>query len=239
MHLGNCKGASHQNISDGEFLNKIDVTKRELERKLEKYKSDEVYAYIVQSVEYDGSKFLQTGTGPNFEGGVITLCTCKHKMRASSRKVKEGWKSTWIAGFTGQRLFKDGRNYLFYLMRVGEAFPSQKALWDSLDIYTQKAKNALYNPLGDLYQPKPLAEFKDKYEYSSYYKPCKEHSHYKRDEWKCDINYEGLHPSLLLGEKDNSYLWFDKSKAPSYRSDGKQFRQKKFNDLGTFLRELI
>ncbi|MCL4339987.1 MAG: hypothetical protein JRN37_04180 [Nitrososphaerota archaeon] len=238
MCLGNGQEALHQNVSDGEFFNKIDVTKGELERKLEKYKAEEVYAYIVQSVEYDGSKFLQAATGPNFEGGIITLCTCKHRMRASSRKVKEGWKSTWIAGFTGQRLFRDGRNYLFYLMRVGEAFPSQKALWDSLDTHTREVKNALHNPLGDLYQPKPSPEFKSEYEWGSYYEPCKDHDHRKDGIWKGDIDYKGLHPSLLLGEKDNSYLWFDKSRAPSYKGDGKQFRQKKFNSLEAFLREL-
>ena len=58
-----------------------------------------VYGYVITTVELRDGLFDQTGSGPNFDGGLITLCTCKHDLRA--RMHTEEWlKNQWIAGFT-------------------------------------------------------------------------------------------------------------------------------------------
>ena len=36
-----------------------------------------VFAYIVKTVKFTGRQFVQLGSGPNFQGDCITLCTCK------------------------------------------------------------------------------------------------------------------------------------------------------------------
>jgi hypothetical protein len=56
--------------------------------------ADAVYAYIMSSVVLDGDNLLQTGTGPNFQGGYITLCTCKHRMRTSLPRNE--WVGKWV-----------------------------------------------------------------------------------------------------------------------------------------------
>src|SRR5438270_714249 len=40
------------------------------------------YMYTMTSIVLESGRLEQSGSGPNFEGGLITLCTCKHSMRA-------------------------------------------------------------------------------------------------------------------------------------------------------------
>jgi hypothetical protein len=47
------------------------------------------YTYVISSVRHRDNRFIQTGSGPNFQGGFITLCTCKHHMR--SARDAEDW----------------------------------------------------------------------------------------------------------------------------------------------------
>ena len=75
----------------------VDKTKAELADLIED-NSDAVYGYVMSSVKLNGKLLRQTGTGPNFQGGCVTLCTCKHRMR-TSLPSKE-WANKWIAGFT-------------------------------------------------------------------------------------------------------------------------------------------
>jgi hypothetical protein len=99
------------------------------------------YSYVVASVEMDGTgeQFEQYGSAPNFQGGRLTLCTCKHQMRSSLDRRE--WKGKWIAGFTSRcRPFE--RHWLFYLTRVTEAHESQADLWGSLLTNVRKAKSA-------------------------------------------------------------------------------------------------
>src|SRR6185312_15613746 len=56
----------------------------------------EVYCYILTSVKYFDSRFVQTGSGPNFQGGLLTLCTCKGLMRTG--RDLDAWRGIWIAG---------------------------------------------------------------------------------------------------------------------------------------------
>ena len=53
---------------------------------------DRAYSYVVRSVKLDRStmSFEQHGSAPNFQGEVLTLCTCKHQMRSS--QPAEEWR---------------------------------------------------------------------------------------------------------------------------------------------------
>jgi hypothetical protein len=90
-----------------------------------------VYHYVVASIHRHNGEFVQTGCGPNFQGGLITLCTCKHRMR--TYMDPDDWNGIWIAGFTSLPT-GNGANFLIYLMRVAYAFASQRDLWFSTAI---------------------------------------------------------------------------------------------------------
>src|SRR5437016_5075299 len=79
-----------------------------------------VYAYIVTSITTTTDyQLVQEGNGPNFDGGRITLCTCKHKDRAtfhSSKDRHDPWKNVWVAGLTSRSA--DPSRSLAYLMCV-------------------------------------------------------------------------------------------------------------------------
>jgi len=167
-----------------------------------------VYSYIVRTVKNSEGHFIQTGSAPNFQGDVITLCTCKHRMRTSLHKMLD-WKNKWIAGFTGVEA-GNGSNALFYLMKVGYVFESYSDFWNSKEISreTKQAKAARFHRCGDIYEPKDT--YSSPFDYQSYERPCKEHSHYKDNIWHKDIDYKGYKrrkPVLLAGDTDYSFLW--------------------------------
>ena len=111
-----------------------------------------VYCYVVATIKQKDGKFIQTGNGPNFQGDLITLCTCKHFMRTFLDD--ESWKGKWIAGFTGKHAGK-GKNHLVYLLKVGHTFNSHYSLWhsESISDQTKSAKVTDRNKYGDVYQP--------------------------------------------------------------------------------------
>src|ERR1700676_3419802 len=94
----------------------LDLGKASL-AKLVKDNSDPVYAYIMTSVVPDGDLLQQTGTGPNFQRGYITLCTCMHRMRTFLPQKE--WRDKWVAGFTSRKC--GDRHWLFYLACVKKA----------------------------------------------------------------------------------------------------------------------
>lgn len=98
------------------------------------------YSYVVKSVYMDdsGQHFEQYGSAPNFQGGRLTLCTCKHQMRTNLGCLE--WPGTWVAGFTSRRIH-DGRHWLFYLTRVQKAYESHAGLWDSLPAGAREKKS--------------------------------------------------------------------------------------------------
>ena len=167
---------------------------------------NDVYFYVMTSVEYRNQRFLQRGTGPNFQGGFITLCTCKHRMR-SSLSARD-WRGKWIAGFTSITEYQR-KNFLVYLMKVSEAFKSHCDLWFSESICpeTKQAKAAHLNEFGDVYRPKYRGI--DPYEAEDYEEPCEGHSHF--EDWQKDIKYDkgynGRSAALLVGCKEKSFLW--------------------------------
>ena len=102
----------------GRLSKNLNLSPETLLEKIEDFKESTVYFYIVDTVEYEDGRLYQTGSGPNFQGDLVTLCSCKHWMRTSPEV--ESWRGLWVAGYTSSRDL--GSNRLFYLMRVSQAF---------------------------------------------------------------------------------------------------------------------
>ena len=192
-----------------------------------------VYCYVIKTIrKYDG-EFVQTGCGPNFQGGLITLCTCKHRMR-TSMDVEE-WRGTWIAGFTGSSA-GERMNFLFYLMRVEHAFASHHDLWftPAVSSETKQAKAAHLDRFGDIFRPRDGTV--DPRDPGSYFPPRADHCHAKA--WKQDVSYDkgygGRPAALLVGDSTRSFLW---SRPLLYCSD-KLGRGCKKRSLGRLLAQL-
>lgn len=130
----------------------LDFTLEQLVGALREGPRGDVYVYVVRTVDLRGRLFAQCGNSPNFQGGVVTLCACKHKMRSSPVFGRSG-RPLWIAGITRPGLV-DGRRcrHLFYLMYLPTThrFASQAEMWESLPPETCQAKSAAFSPLGDL-----------------------------------------------------------------------------------------
>ncbi|MEA3376770.1 MAG: hypothetical protein U9R72_11315 [Chloroflexota bacterium] len=164
------------------------------------------YCYIVETVESQAGTFQQTGSGPNFQGDWITLCTCKRRMRTFMGPG--AWKGKWLAGFTTSGVGR-GRNFLVYLMRVSHGFESHLDLWFSgvLPAETREAKAADLDRLGDIYRPRD--ERADRFDPDSYVRPCTGHVHAPAV-WHEDVNYTGCsgrRAALLIGDPQYSFLW--------------------------------
>jgi hypothetical protein len=174
-----------------------------------------VYTYVIASVHKDPTTgFKHEGSGPNWEGGFITLCTCKHAMRSYRSAAEWTEKPYWIAGFTGSTAEFGGCNWLVYLMKVGESYESQ---YDLVEAFRKKlrasalnAKFAHSNNRGDVFEPKTSAlTGMQKFVPSNYRRPVEDHSH-APDEWHRDIDYTWRsirRPALLVGDPSHSYLW--------------------------------
>lgn len=171
-----------------------------------------VYCYVIATIQFDGREFSQTGSGPNFQGDLITLCTCKHFMRTFLDAPD--WQGKWIAGFTGIRA-GSGRNALVYMMRVAHAFESHRDLWlsEALTSAAREAKAADRDEFGDVYRP--TSEGGNPFDPVNYRAPVQNHVHAKLDSlsrpmWHKDINdvgCAGRRPALLVGQIGFSFLW--------------------------------
>jgi len=170
-----------------------------------------VYCYVIATIQIDGQGFSQTGSAPNFQGDLITLCTCKHFMRTFLDAP--GWQGKWIAGFTGVEA-GTGRNDLVYIMRVAHAFESHRDLWlsEALTSAAREAKAADRDEFGDVYRP--ATGRGDPFEPANYQAPVQGHVHAKCDsprQWHGDIKYDlgcaGRRPALLVGQVGLSFLW--------------------------------
>lgn len=191
--------------------------------------SGTVYSYVVTSVwsqpmspsaPRHATVLRQYGSGPNFQGGVLTLCTCKHQMRAGMTAA-EWVRGYWIAGFTSrQRYAGRGRHYLVYLSRIRVACSSQYELWQQLDPQTRRAKSSRVSPYGDLYEPRHGWDGTRPWSSCHYLHPRTDHVH--ADCWKSDIEceYYRRHPALLVGDPSATYLW----ERPRFYLDGEHER---------------
>jgi hypothetical protein len=102
---------------------------------------DRAKSYIVRTVKLDHetTSFEQHGSAPNFQGGILTLCTCKHQMRAT--QSAEDWQGVWVAGFTS-RTIHAGKHWLFYLAKIKTAHESHADLWSAMKVRSRNAKAA-------------------------------------------------------------------------------------------------
>ena len=190
----------------GRLADNINLELEDLLGRVASFRQDIVYPYVVATAKCRKSRLYQTGSGPNFQGDLITLCSCKHQMRAYP-DIKS-LERVWIAGFTGSSGLVS--NKLFYLMMVSQTFESHHELWfsDSISEDTKVAKAANLNKFGDIYQPKSVSD--DPYCHLSYFAPCEDHVHCNPCDWHKDINYPdryGRTPALLVGCPEYSFLW--------------------------------
>ncbi len=179
-------------------------------------RNDAVYSYVVRTVKWNHgtAMFEQHGSAPNFQGGVLTLCTCKHQMRAS--RAAEDWPGVWLAGFTSRTIL-DGKHWLFYLGRIESAYESHADLWSGMGAGSRRAKAAHAHYLGDLFRPKvPLPTADARFSPQRYFSP-RLHAHRWRDDdgwhngWHNDIHYylagQYGHPPLLVAEPRRTFIW--------------------------------
>lgn len=171
------------------------------------------YSYVLSTVgiDHDAITFEQHGSAPNFQGGVLTLCTCKHQMRAT--QTSDDWEGVWVAGFTS-RTIHDGRHWLFYLAKIESAYESHADVWQAMTARTRNAKAADRHFLGDIFRPKsPQPTGKARYSPSRYVTPTAHaHRQHRGDKgWRNDINYRHAakygHPALLVADPRQTYLW--------------------------------
>jgi len=180
-----------------------------------KLRGQPVYTYIVTTIKTTTDyQLIQEGSAPNFDGERITLCTCKHKDRATFRPSNDPhdpWKNVWVAGLTSRS--EDPSRSLAYLMCVERSFLSQMELWRALPDRCRRAKSASKSELGDLFEPK-VAAANDPYNPAHYRAPTVgRHVHSTREHpntWHHDVMRWGRRSKphrLLLGHALQSYRW--------------------------------
>ncbi|WP_145233790.1 hypothetical protein [Urbifossiella limnaea] len=169
-----------------------------------------VRSYKMISVYVDDQGRLEHyGSGPNFQGGCLTLCTCAHQIR--TEKHAADWEGCWLAGFTSPRLCD--RTWLFYLAQVGAGYPTAAGMWTALPAL-QGAKSTRQHRLGDMFEPRLTSSFSNPCKSTSYYPPMVGHSHRRTaatDDWKKDIEFSnaqfGRHAAYLVADPAFTFLW--------------------------------
>jgi putative DNA base modification enzyme with NMAD domain len=223
--------------SFGRLFKRMNILRHDLLAKIA-HEAGEVYAYVVRTAQLDPddpSAVRQVGSAPNFQGGLLTLCTCKHSMRAGRKP--ENWPGTWVAGFSSGQGGQPQK--LFYLMRVERAFISHYEMWNQLPPAVREAKSMRRSHLGDLCEPKSTLCDHDRpqvFDPSNYYPPRPDHSH--ANGWENDLDHSkqdkfNRPTALLMGDPERSYLW----SRPILTVRGQPFTQGccKFSTLGQFL----
>jgi len=179
---------------------------------------DPVYAYVLTTVKVENNGFRQTGSAPNYQGGLITLCTCMHWQRTWST-IKE---HVWIAGFCGSGC--PGGNQLFYLMQIKNTHDDFQSLWNTLPEMIRQAKNASRSIYGDCYEPGPKMTATTNHSPQAYVTPLLGHAHRQHagdENWRVDVSlcHERV-SKLLVGNPETSFIWTVpryRHKAPLYR----------------------
>jgi len=196
----------------GTLKENMDKTSQELKRLLKDFNEskDILYYYIVATLNFENGQIIQRGSGPNLQGGMISLCSCKHWMRTFSDICVS--KDLWIAGLTGKNLIKKSEgNYVFYLMKVENKFKSHYDAWIHMSHNLKLKKSAAKNKFGDVFKPK--SKIIDVFDPNSYKKPIKDHPHKRKDKsgntiWHKDIIQYYYKPFVLLfGNPKYSYIW--------------------------------
>jgi hypothetical protein len=198
--------------AEGALFDNLDLSKAALERRVADLPG-KVRSYKMISVSRDETGALQQeGSGPNFQGGCLTLCTCQCVFRAEKRNPDEWLDDWWVAGFTSPLIC--GRTWLFYLAQVEHVYASQADLWKALPQTLRRAKSTRTNHLGDAYQPNPASGCSDPFDTAHYHPPMLGHSHHQTesdDGWVNDIEFFhagfGRHPVLLVAKPALTFLW--------------------------------
>ena len=202
---------------EGDLAKNLDLSLAQIGTRLLKEHNGVTYGYVIATVKKTQTgNFRQEGCGPNFLGNLITLCTCKHRMRTFLNP--QGWAGKWIAGFTGASV-NPREDELVYLTKVEHAFPSHYQLWSSGKIPTEtlRAKAARMERFGDLFEPlnlqKEMTEQESR-DWRNYHPPAENHCHHPQQapgQWKSDIFYpkgcSGRPAALLVGDPQLSFLW--------------------------------
>lgn len=196
----------------GELFDNLDLSKTALARRVADLPG-KVRSYKMISVSRGETGALQQeGSGPNFQGGCLTLCTCQCVFRAEKRNPDEWLDGWWIAGFTSPKIC--GRTWLFYLAQVEHVYASQADLWKALPPALRRTKSTRTNSLGDAYQPNPASASTDPFDAARYHPPMLGHSHHRTesdDGWVNDIEFFhegfGRHPVLLVAKSERTFLW--------------------------------
>jgi hypothetical protein len=195
-----------------------DVSAAELRNALEKFPGYEtVRPHVVDTVKVRGNSiYEQTGSAPNFAGGLGTLCTCKHQMR--SRYPAESWSSgVWVLGLTGLSRWRPGEQPFYYLMRVAQAYHSQADLVQALEAQGRHevlaAKDSRAHQLGDIFMPRRLLADDGRFKPENYHPPMFGHVHSQASDplgWHNDIFYDGTshrRPPVLVGDPEYTFVW--------------------------------
>ena len=177
---------------------------------------DTLYVYPHHEIELVEGKLLQTRSGPNWEGGIVTLTTCKHLLRTYSSMGKR----TAVCGVTNKL---NGQNFVLYVGKLDEIFDSNAELSQWLKKTNPSAwrsKLMTTNRLGDICEidniptsPPPWGRIGErrltalnKYNHKNFVRPTRDHCRYEeRDssgkrKWVKDIEYKtrsGVRPKVF------------------------------------------
>jgi hypothetical protein len=204
-----------------------------------------VYTYVVTSIATTADyQLIQKGSAPNFAGGRITLCTCKHKDRATfhpSTDQHHPWKNVWVAGLTSKT--ENPPRSLAYLMFVTRSFLSHREIWRALPDDCRQAKSASHSTIGDLFKPKACATI-DPYDPANYFSPVPGHVHSDRrhpNQWHQDVMCWGKRSRphhLLLGQAAQSYQWTNVKIILKLNGMGISAHHRKYDSLKDFIANL-
>lgn len=193
----------------GPLFDNLDLSKTELAERIDRLPGG-LHSYTMTSVWRDGIGLLeQRGSGPNYQGDCLTLCTCAHQIRAG--KEPNDWLDDWwVAGFTSPD--QCDQIYLFYLAKIEKVYKSQAEICKALPPETLNAKTTRRNRLGDIYEPNRLSDCTDPFNVAHYFPPMIGHSHREKasdQRWLRDIDYPryGRRASYFLAKPTLSFLW--------------------------------
>lgn len=173
---------------------------KNLEQILDGVKTIYVYPHHEILLDDDGI-FRQTRSGPNWEGGIVTMTTCKHLLRTYSalqpESKKKGSGKVALCGITNKLR---GDNFLLYVGVVDESFASNYELGSYLaehhfDAYQKKLANK--NRLGDIFEPIDDLDLvmEEHYDHKNFIDPVPDHCRREendssgRPKWIKDIEY--------------------------------------------------
>jgi hypothetical protein len=168
----------------GWLSNNLDCSRSVLSRLVRHAAAEQAFSYIVSTVKFDQrNRYVQTGCAPNFQGGCLTLCTCKHQMR--SRLGAGDWPGKWIIGLSTR--ITDDKHWLIYLARVKRAYESHSELWFAVPERVRSAKSSKQHRLGDLHQPRRELIGPASFDPNKYHRPIFDHVH--QGTWHIDVDY--------------------------------------------------